>query len=77
MRTYWARPVKDSSRERTSTPLQVLSNVQVAENEGTTASDALRRFIDPEWDATCRRLLATYLNGLRASRAARHLREKR
>jgi hypothetical protein len=21
---------------------------------------------DPEWDATCRRLLATYLNGLRA-----------
>jgi hypothetical protein len=20
---------------------------------------------DPEWDATCRRLLATYLNGLR------------
>jgi AcrR family transcriptional regulator len=23
---------------------------------------------DPEWDATCRRLLATYLDGLRASR---------
>jgi hypothetical protein len=21
---------------------------------------------DPEWDATCQRLLATYLNGLRA-----------
>jgi AcrR family transcriptional regulator len=117
---------------------QVLSNVQTAETEGTTASDALRRFIeaaiaqrndlvlplrggppvtapdtlavraqvhavvqriiergrtdgtiiqdvtprevvifgamlaqprrpDPEWDATCRRLLATYLNGLRTS----------
>ena len=116
---------------------QVLSNVHAAEREGTTASDALRRFIeaavaqrnelvlplhggpavtapetlavrdqvhraveriiergrvdgtigeettprdvvvfgamlaqprqpDPEWDATCRRLLATYLNGLRA-----------
>lgn len=116
---------------------QVLSNVQAAANEGTTASDALRRFIeaaiaqrnelvlplhggppvtapetlavrdqvhravqgiiergradgtisqdatphdvvvfgamlaqprrpDREWDATCRRLLATYLNGLRA-----------
>jgi AcrR family transcriptional regulator len=116
---------------------QVLSNVQAAENDGTTASDALRRFIeaaitqrnelllplhggppvtapetlsardqvhravqriiergrtdgtisqdatprdvvifgamlaqprqsDPEWDATCRRLLATYLTGLRA-----------
>jgi AcrR family transcriptional regulator len=116
---------------------QVLANVQAAENDGTTASDALRRFIeaaiaqrnelvlplhggppvtvpetlavrdqvhravqriieggrtdgtisqdvsprdvvafgamlaqpwqpDPEWDATCRRLLATYLNGLRA-----------
>ena len=116
---------------------QVLSNVQAAERDGTTASDALRRFIeaaiaqrnelvlplhgglpvtvpetlavrdqvhravqriiergraeatisqdvtprdvvifgamlaqprqpDPEWDATCRRLLATYLNGLRA-----------
>jgi AcrR family transcriptional regulator len=115
---------------------QVLANVQAAENHGTTASDALRRFIeaaiaqrndlvlpqhggppvavpetlalrdqvhravqriiergrtdgtvsqdtsprdvvvfgamlaqprqpDPEWDATCRRLLATYLNGLR------------
>jgi AcrR family transcriptional regulator len=115
---------------------QVLSNVQAAESYGTTASDALRRFIeaaitqrndlvlplrggppvtapetlavrdqvhravqriiergrtdgtitqdvtpldvvtfgamlaqprqpDPEWDATCRRLLATYLNGLR------------
>jgi AcrR family transcriptional regulator len=116
---------------------QVLSNVQTAEREGTTASDALRRFIeaaiaqrnelvlpmhggppvtapetlavrdqvhhavqriiergrtdgtisqdttprdvvvfgamlaqprqpDPEWDATCRRLLATFLTGLRA-----------
>jgi AcrR family transcriptional regulator len=116
---------------------QVLSNVLTAESEGTTASDALRRFIeaaidqrndlvlplrggppvtvpetlavreqvhravqriiergrtdgtitqdvtprevvifgamlaqprpsDPEWDALCRRLLATYLNGLRA-----------
>ena len=116
---------------------QVLSNVRSAESDGTTASDALRRFIeaaiaqrndlvlplhgglaatapetlavrgqvhravqriidrgradgtitkhvtprevvifgamlaqprrpDPEWDATCRRLLATYLNGLRA-----------
>ena len=116
---------------------QVLANVQAAESEGTTASDALRRFIeaaiaqrnelvlplhggppvtapetlavrdqvhravqriiergrtdgtirqdatprdvvvfgamlaqprqpDPEWDATCRRLLAAYLNGLRA-----------
>jgi AcrR family transcriptional regulator len=116
---------------------QVLSNVQTAESNGTTGSDALRRFIeaaiaqrnelvlplhggppvtvpetlavrdqvqrvvqriierghndgtinqdvtprdvivfgamlaqprqpDPEWDATCRRLLATYLNGLRA-----------
>ena len=116
---------------------QVLSNVQAAEGDGTTAGDALRRFIeaaiaqrnelvlplhggppvtvpetlavrdqvhgivqriidrgridgtvsrdvtprdvvvfgamlaqpresDPEWDATCRRLLATYLNGLRA-----------
>jgi AcrR family transcriptional regulator len=116
---------------------QVLSNVQAAESEGATASDALRRFVeaaiaqrnelvlplhggppvtapetlavrdqvhralqrvidrgradgtisqdvtprdvvifgamlaqprqhDPEWDATCRRLLATYLNGLRA-----------
>jgi len=116
---------------------QVLSNVQAAEGEGTTAGDTLRRFIeaaivqrnelvlplhggppvtapetlavrdqvhsavqriiergradgtisqdatprdvvvfgamlaqprqpDPEWDATCRRLLATYLNGLRA-----------
>jgi AcrR family transcriptional regulator len=116
---------------------QVLSNVQAAESEGTTASDALRRFIeaaiaqrnelvlplhggptvtdqetlavrdqvhravqrilergradgtisqdvtardvvvfgamlaqprqpDPEWDATCHRLLATYLNGLGA-----------
>jgi AcrR family transcriptional regulator len=115
---------------------QVLSNVRAAESEGTTASDALRRFIetaiaqrndlvlplrggppvtapetlamrdqvhrvvqriigrgradgtitqdvaphevvifgamlaqprrpDPEWDATCRRLLTTYLNGLR------------
>jgi AcrR family transcriptional regulator len=115
---------------------QVLANVQAAEGEGTTASDALRRFIeaaiaqrnelvlplhggppvtapetlavrdqvhravqriiergrtdgtvsqdtsprdvvvfgamlaqprqpDPEWDATCRRLLATFLNGLR------------
>jgi AcrR family transcriptional regulator len=113
---------------------QVLANVQAAESDGTTASDALRRFIeaaiaqrnelvlhggppvtapetlavrdqvhravqriiergrtdgtisqdvtprdvvafgamlaqprqpDPEWDATCRRLLATYLNGLR------------
>jgi AcrR family transcriptional regulator len=117
---------------------QVLSNVQVAESDGTTASDALRRFIeaaiaqrnelvlplhgglpatvpetlavrdqvhravqriiergradatisrdvtprdvvvfgamlaqprqpDPEWDETCRRLLATYVNGLGAS----------
>ncbi len=116
---------------------QVLANVQAAENGGTTASDALRRFIeaaitqrnelvlplhggppvtasetvavraqihsavqriiergradgtirhdvsprdvvtfgamlaqprqaDREWDATCRRLLATYLNGLKA-----------
>src|SRR5580698_71843 len=116
---------------------QVLSNVQAAESDGTTASDALRRFIeaaivqrnelvlplhggspvtvpetiavrnqvhravqriiergrtdgtirqdvtprdvvvfgamlaqprqsDPGWDATCRRLLATYVNGLRA-----------
>ena len=116
---------------------QVLSNVQTAESDGTTASDALRRFIeaaitqrnelvlplhgglpvtapetlavreqvhravqriiergradgtisqditprdvivfgamlaqprqpDPDWDATCRRLLATYVNGLRA-----------
>ncbi len=116
---------------------QVLSNVQAAESDGTTASDALRRFIEaaidqrdelvlplhggspvtvpetlalreqvhravqriidrgrsdgtisqdvtprdvvvfgamlaqprqsgPEWDATCRRLLATYVNGLRA-----------
>src|ERR1700683_2740216 len=115
---------------------QVLANVQTAENDGTTASDALRRFIeaaitqrnelalplhggppvtapetlavrdqvhravqriiergrtdgtisqevtprdvvafgamlaqprqpDPEWDSTCRRLLSTYLNGLR------------
>jgi AcrR family transcriptional regulator len=115
---------------------QVLANVRAAERDGTTASDALRRFIeaaitqrnelvlplhggppvtvpetlavrdqvhravqriiergrtdatisqdvtardvvafgamlaqprrpDPEWDATCRRLLATYLNGLR------------
>jgi AcrR family transcriptional regulator len=115
---------------------QVLANVQAAERDGTTASDALRRFIeaaiaqrnelvlplhggppatapetlavrdqvrravqriierggtdgtisrdvtprdvvafgamlaqprqpDPEWDATCRRLLTTYLNGLR------------
>jgi AcrR family transcriptional regulator len=115
---------------------QVLANVQAAERNGATASDALRRFIeaaiaqrnelvlplhggppvtapetlavrdqvhravqriiergrtdgtisqdvtprdvvafgamlaqprqpDPEWDATCRRLLATYLNGLR------------
>jgi AcrR family transcriptional regulator len=115
---------------------QVLSNVRAAESDGTTASDALRRFIeaaivqrnelvlplhggspvtvpetlalrdevhravqriiergrtdgtisqdvtprdvvvfgamlaqprqsDPEWDATCRRLLATYVNGLR------------
>jgi AcrR family transcriptional regulator len=118
---------------------QVLSNVRAAESDGTTASDALRRFIeaaivqrnelvlplhggspvtvpetlalrdqvhravqriiergrtdgtisqdvtprdvvafgamlaqprqsDPEWDATCRRLLATYVNGLRACR---------
>jgi AcrR family transcriptional regulator len=117
---------------------QVLSNVQAAESSGTTASDALRRFIeaaiaqrndlllplhggppataqetvavrdqvhravqriidrgraggtitqdvtprevvifgamlaqprphDPEWDATCRRLLATYLNGLKGN----------
>jgi AcrR family transcriptional regulator len=117
---------------------QVLANAQAAEHDGTTASDALRRFIeaaiaqrnalvlplhggppvtvpetlvvrdqvhravqriiergrtdgtisqdvsagdvvafgamlaqprqpDPEWDATCRRLLTTYLNGLRAS----------
>jgi AcrR family transcriptional regulator len=117
---------------------QVLSNVQAAERDGTTASEALRRFIeaaitqrdelvlplhggspvtvpetlavrqqvhravqriiergrtdrtigqdvtprdvvvfgamlaqprqsDPEWDATCHRLLATYVNGLRAS----------
>ena len=116
---------------------QVLSNVQAAESDGKTASDALRRFVeaaivqrnelvlplhgglpvtvpetlavrdqvhralqriiergradgtisqdvtprdvvvfgamlaqprqsDPEWDATCRRLLATYVNGLRA-----------
>jgi AcrR family transcriptional regulator len=116
---------------------QVLANVRAAENDGTTATDALRRFIeaaiaqrnelvlplhggppvtipetlevrdqvhravqriiergrtdgtisqdvsprdvvafgamlaqprqpDPEWDATCRRLVATYLNGLRA-----------
>ena len=116
---------------------QVLANVRTAENDGTTGSDALRRFIeaaiaqrnelvlplhggppvtvpetlevrdqvhravqriiergrtdgtisrdvsprdvvafgamlaqprqpDPEWDATCRRLVATYLNGLRA-----------
>jgi AcrR family transcriptional regulator len=116
---------------------QVLSNVQAAERDGTTAGDALRRFIeaaiaqrnelvlplhgglpvtvpeilavrdqvhhtlqriiarggtdgtisqdvtprdvvvfgamlaqprqsDPEWDATCRRLLATYVNGLKA-----------
>ena len=116
---------------------QVLSNVRAAESDGTTARDALQRFIeaaiaqrnelvlplhgglpvtvpetlavrdqvhravqriiergradgtisqdvtprdvvvfgamlaqprqpDPEWDATCRRLLATYLNGLRA-----------
>jgi len=116
---------------------QVLANVQAAESEGATASDALRRFIeaaiaqrnqlvlplhggppvtapetlavrdqvhravqriiergradgtisqdvtprdvvafgamlaqprqpDPEWDETCRRLLATYLNGLRS-----------
>jgi AcrR family transcriptional regulator len=116
---------------------QVLANVLAAENDGTTGSDALRRFIeaaivqrnelvlplhggppvtapetlavrdqvhravqriidrgrtdgtisqdvtprdvvtfgamlaqprqpDPEWDATCRRLLATYLDGLRA-----------
>jgi AcrR family transcriptional regulator len=118
---------------------QVLSNVRAAESEGTTANDALRRFIeaaivqrnelvlplhgglpvtapetlavrdqvhralqriiergrtdgtisqdvtprdvvifgamlaqprqaDPEWDATCRRLLGTYLNGLRTCR---------
>jgi AcrR family transcriptional regulator len=117
---------------------QVLSNVQAAESDGTTASDALRRFIeaaitqrnelvlplhgglpvtdpqtlavrdqvhralqriiergradgtigqdvnphdvvvfgamlaqprqsDPEWDTTCRRLLSTYVNGLRAA----------
>ena len=116
---------------------QVLANVQAAESDGVTASDALRRFVeaaiaqrnelvlplhggppvtaqetlavrdqvhhalqriiergradgtisrdvtprdlvafgamlaqprqaDPEWDATCRRLLATYLNGLRS-----------
>lgn len=116
---------------------RVLANVRAAESEGTTAGDALRRFIeaaiaqrnelvlplhggppvtapetlavraqvhravqriiergradgtisqdttpgdvvafgamlaqprqpDPEWDATCRRLLATYLNGLKA-----------
>jgi AcrR family transcriptional regulator len=116
---------------------QVLANVQAAESDGATASDALRRFVeaaiaqrnelvlplhggppvtaqetlavrdqvhrtlqriiergradgtisqdvtprdlvafgamlaqprqaDPEWDATCRRLLATYLNGLRS-----------
>jgi len=116
---------------------QVLANVQAAESDGTTARDALRRFIeaaiaqrnelvlplhggppvtlpetlavrdqvhravqriiergradgtiswdvtprdvvafgamlaqprqpDPEWDATCRRLLATFVNGLRA-----------
>ena len=116
---------------------QVLSNVRAAESDGTTARDALQRFIeaaiaqrndlvlplhgglpvtvpetlavrdqvhravqriiergrtdgtisqdvtprdvvvfgamlaqprqpDPEWDATCRRLLATYVNGLRA-----------
>ncbi len=116
---------------------QVLSNVRAAESDGTTASDALRRFVeaaiaqrdelvlplhggspvtvpetlavrdqvhralqriiergradgtisqdvtprdvvvfgamlaqprqsDPGWDATCRRLLATYVNGLRA-----------
>ena len=116
---------------------RVLANVQAAESDGTTASDALRRFIeaaiaqrnelvlplhggppvtapetlavrdqvhravqriiergradgtisrdvtprdvvvfgamlaqprqpDPEWDATCRRLLATFANGLRA-----------
>lgn len=116
---------------------RVLSNVRAAENDGTTARDALQRFIeaaiaqrndlvlplhgglpvtvpetlavrdqvhravqriiergradgtisqdvtprdvvvfgamlaqprqpDPEWDATCRRLLATYVNGLRA-----------
>lgn len=116
---------------------QVLSNVRAAERDGTTAGDALRRFIeaaiaqrnelvlplhggppvtapetlavrdqvhravqriiergradgtirqdvtprdvvafgamlaqprqpDPEWDATCRRLLATFVNGLRA-----------
>jgi AcrR family transcriptional regulator len=118
---------------------QVLSNVQAAERDGTTASDALRRFIeaaisqrnelvlplhggppatapetlavrdrihrtleriiargradgtisqditprdvvifgamlaqprqsDPEWDATCRRLLATYVNGLQPTK---------
>src|SRR5258707_12877213 len=118
---------------------QVLSNVRAAEIQGTTASDALRRFVeaaitqrselvlplhgglpvtvpktlavrdqvhravqriieraradgtisqdvtprdvvvfgamlaqprqsDPEWDAICRRLLATYLNGLRTCR---------
>ena len=118
---------------------RVLSNVRAAESQGTTASDALRRFIeaaiaqrnelvlplhgglpvtvpetlavrnqvhqavqriiergrtdgtisqdvtprdvvvfgamlaqprqpDPDWDVTCRRLLATYLNGLRTCR---------
>ena len=121
---------------------RVLANVQAAESDGTTGSDALRRFIeaaiaqrnelvlplhggppaavletlavrdqvhrvvqriierghndgtinqdvtprdvvvfgamlaqprqpDPEWDATCRRLLTTYLNGLRAWRPGR------
>ena len=125
------------SRENHRSFEKVLSNVQAAESNGTTASDALCRFIeaaiaqrnelvlplhggppvtvpetlavrdqvhravqriiergrtdgtisqdatprdivtfgamlaqphqsDPEWDATCRRLLATYANGLRA-----------
>jgi hypothetical protein len=47
--------------------------------DGTISQDATPRDVvvfgamlaqprqpDPEWDATCRRLLATFLNGLRA-----------
>ena len=30
-------------------------------------ASAQPRQSDPEWDATCRRLLATYVNGLKAA----------
>src|SRR3954453_10933375 len=53
--------------------------IERGRTDGTISQDVTRRDVvvfgamlaqprqsDPEWDATCRRLLATYMNGLRA-----------